>query len=73
MEISEHEIQDWLREKDLKVGESVMIMDRPFFLYDCDDFTKSYYAQRYGVSFNPVPVELGELKVEVKKVREMIN
>jgi len=67
MEISEHEIQDWLHERDLKVGETVVIMDRPFFLYDCDDFTKMYYKQVYGHIFNPIPVELGEKKCEVKK------
>jgi len=67
MEISEHEITEWLTEKDLRVGETVVIMDRPFFLYDCDDFTQSYYQQIYGLSFNRVPVELGERKVEVKR------
>ena len=67
MEISDHEITEWLNDKDLKVGETVMIMDRPFFLYDCDDSTRSYYQQMYGVTFNSVPVELGEGKLEVKR------
>lgn len=67
MEISEHEITEWLSEKDLKVGETVVIMNRPFFLYGCDDFTRSYFQQTYGIIFNPVPVELGEKKVEVKR------
>lgn len=67
MEISEHEITDWLSEKDLKVGETVVIMDRPFFLYNCDDMTKAFYQETYGVTFNPVPVELGEKKVEVRR------
>lgn len=67
MEISEHEIQEWLDEKDFKVGETISIMDRKFFLYDCDDFTRMFYNEKYGVQFGSVPVELGERKVEVKK------
>jgi len=67
MEISEHEITEWITDKDLKVGETVNIMDRPFFLYGCDDFTHYYFQQQYGITFNPVPVELGERKIEVKR------
>ena len=37
------------------------------FRYDCDDFTRMFYNEKYGVQFGSVPVELGERKVEVKK------
>eukprot|EP00736_Rhodelphis_marinus_P010267 Rmarinus@m.23768 len=47
---------EFLSDADLTVGETVNVFGRKIFLYDCDDFTKSYYEDVYGVTFHAVEV-----------------
>jgi len=34
-----------------------VIYNRPFFIYGCDEFTRDYYKERYGLEFKDIPME----------------
>lgn len=58
MELSEHEIKEYFTPKDFKLGESKTIYGRRFLVYDCDNFTKAFYYQHFGMTdFKPVDVK----------------
>lgn len=56
MEITEHEIHQWFEPKHFKLGETVFIMGRRFFLNDCDNFTADYYKKKFNVDFKSIDV-----------------
>ena len=49
---------EYYTDKDLMIGNTLTIFERPLLLHDCDAFTKMYYAEKYGVTdFTPIEVQ----------------
>ncbi|XP_033640737.1 EF-hand domain-containing protein 1-like [Asterias rubens] len=58
MELSDHEIKQWCTPQDFWIGKTVFIYNRPFLIYDTDEFTKAWMHQKYGFKdFTPVEVK----------------
>lgn len=38
----------YYRPPDLKIGNTINILNRAMFIYDCDEFTRTWYRQNYG-------------------------
>ncbi|KAM5256915.1 EF-hand domain-containing protein 1 [Ctenodactylus gundi] len=49
LEISEKEVLEWYTAKDFIVGKPLTIHGRTFFIYDCDQFTRQYYKEKFGI------------------------
>ncbi|KAI8849151.1 hypothetical protein BC829DRAFT_392048 [Chytridium lagenaria] len=47
---------DYFSERDLTIGAVLHLYGRPFVICDCDEFTKEFYRERYGLEdFDPTP------------------
>lgn len=44
---------NFLCAEELQVGETYMIYGKPFFVYDCDAFTRSYMKEKFGTDIKP--------------------
>jgi hypothetical protein len=50
--------QDFYNEGDLIIGSILHFYGRPFVVCDCDDFTRDYYRDTFGMeNFDPVPFD----------------
>lgn len=50
--------QNFFSERDLTIGSILHLYGRPFVICDCDEFTKNFYRENYGLeNFTPVRIE----------------
>ncbi|KAM6279843.1 EF-hand domain-containing protein 1 isoform 3-T3 [Porphyrio hochstetteri] len=57
LEISDLEVLEWHTAKDFAVGKATTILGRTFFIYDCDNFTRNFYRDKFGITdFQPVEI-----------------
>lgn len=48
----------YYRPTDLKIGATINILNRPMFIYDCDEFTRTWYKENFGYTANEMaPIE----------------
>lgn len=69
MELTEQEIKEYFTPKDFQIGKTITIYGRCFLIYDCDNFTKGFYYNHFGITnFDPI-----EVKGEAKQLPKMVK
>ncbi|KAG2374107.1 hypothetical protein C9374_011186 [Naegleria lovaniensis] len=54
---SANEPTTYYDETDLGIGKRVVVFSKNFLLYDCDPFTREFYAKKYGIT-DMTPIEV---------------
>ncbi|XP_013383143.1 EF-hand domain-containing protein 1-like [Lingula anatina] len=62
MELTNNEIKEYFTPRDFMIGETVYIYGRRFLIYDCDNFTKAFFYQNFGISDFPTVDVKGRAK-----------
>ena len=58
MELTDQEIKNYLTPRDFMIGSTLQIYKRRFLICDCDNFTKAFYYQNFGIKeFNTVNMD----------------
>lgn len=71
LERSDADVTEYYQPKDLVVGETVYILGRKMFLYDCDKFTRNYYRKALCME-QPPRIDVGlDKKDNSMEPREM--
>lgn len=52
---------EYYQPKDFLVGETIFVLGRRLFLYDCDDFTRNYYRKVLCIE-QKAPIDVEEKK-----------
>lgn len=69
LELTDQEIKNYFTPKDFQIGKTLQIYGRRFLIYDCDNFTKGFYYNHFGITnFDPV-----EVKGVAKTLPKMVN
>jgi len=50
----------FFKDTDFAVGKEMVVNEATFLLYGCDEFTRQYYSEVYGVQFQDIPVNFDE-------------
>ncbi|XP_065163543.1 EF-hand domain-containing protein 1-like [Atheta coriaria] len=53
LELSDNEVTEFYQPKDFRVGETIFILGRRMLLYDCDKFTRNYFAKVLNYTQEP--------------------
>lgn len=46
--------EDYYTPQDFSIGQQINVHGRDCIIYDCDNFTKAYYKQNFGVDLHPI-------------------
>ena len=65
---------NYFADSDLMVGRVVNEFGRKILLTDCDEFTKEYYRNKYGVdNFDPVHYDSGNRGIRIERMNPPYN
>ena len=65
---------NYFTDEDLMVGRVVNVFGRKMLLTDCDEFTKNFYKNKYGISnFDPVGYDYGNQGRHVERMNPPYN